>query len=88
MQSSHGADCYAAYMFLESMLPQKWFGIPFDPELESQIQPVILNEGSGSLSQEEISLSHEIRQMANNTFGIPELECLVNNSVRVGTGGH
>ena len=35
--SKEGADAYPPLMLLKSMLLQKWFRIPSDPELENQI---------------------------------------------------
>ena len=35
--SKEGADAYPPLMLLKSMLLQKWFHIPSDPELENQI---------------------------------------------------
>ena len=35
--SKEGADAYLPLMLLKSMLLQKWFHIPSDPELENQI---------------------------------------------------
>jgi len=36
-KSEEGADAYPPVMLLKSMLLQKWFHIPSDPELENQI---------------------------------------------------
>jgi len=38
--SNEGADAYPPLMLFKSLLLQKWFRIPSDPELESQIHPV------------------------------------------------
>ena len=39
-KSEEGADAYSPLMLLKSMLLQKWFYIPSDPELENQTCPV------------------------------------------------
>ncbi len=36
-KSSEGADAYPPLMLFKALLLQKWFRIPSDPELESQI---------------------------------------------------
>jgi len=39
-QSHEGADAYSPLMLLKSVLLQKWYHIPSDPELENQTCPV------------------------------------------------
>ena len=39
--SIESADAYPPLMLFKCLLLQKWFRIPSDPELESQIHPVI-----------------------------------------------
>ena len=41
--SEECADAYPPLMLLKSMLLQKWFRIPSDPELESQLMTVFLS---------------------------------------------
>ena len=38
--SNEGADAYPPLMLFKCLMLQKWFRIPSDPELESQIHPV------------------------------------------------
>ena len=38
--SNEGADAYLPLMLFKCLLLQKWFRIPSDRELESQIHPV------------------------------------------------
>jgi len=38
--SNEGADAYPSLMLFKCLLLQKWFRIPSDQELESQIYPV------------------------------------------------
>lgn len=39
-KSDEGADAYPPLMLFKALLLQKWFRVPSDPELESQIYPV------------------------------------------------
>lgn len=56
--SKEGADAYPPLMLLKSMLLQKWFHIPSDPELENQINDRISFKKFLGLTLDKLSPDH------------------------------